>query len=309
MAIIFAVCIVAVSTACAMVGKDSKTPYVYKVYSNNDSMYLVQSDGSRIQCGEYTNPDAPATRTISYAGNTYQLNYAGSERWTYSDTDNYMTADGKIEARYTAGEDELRGLTFNSQEFLPSDDIVTEEDYKLFIKDVVSQFAQEDFELYTYECTTSCEGEDEDHNEFISRVDNDSVMSYDFTYTVLKSGVETTDRIYAYFFIETDLESFGLSFNLHEFDGITLPNINESRLNATISSGMQAHVEECLEEGYVYDGSWTLSNVKWRMINGVPTYVCNVEVEYKTGDDEEGGYGEVVTFEIQPTVESGDVTE
>ena len=308
MAIIFAVCFVAASVGCALVSKDSKTPYVYKVYSDTDSTYSIRSDGSHVQCGEYTNPDAPATHSLTYEGETYQLNYVNSERWVYFSSDKYASADGSIEAEYTAGTDELRNVVFNSQDFLPGDDVVTEEDYKLFIKNAVIQFGQEDFDLFTYECTTSCEGEDEDHDEFIPRTEDNSVMCYDFTYTVLKGGVETTDRIYAFMFFDSDLMSLGLSFNLHEFDDVTVPNINESRLNATISAGMQTHVDDCLEEGYVYDGSWTLDNAKWRMINGVPTYVCNIGVSYGMTDGEEG-YAEVVTFEIQTTVENGEATE
>lgn len=308
MAIIFAVCLVATSVGCALVSKGSKAPYTYTVSSNSDSMYFVQSDGSSVRCGEYTNPDAPAAHSLTYAGQTYQLNYIGSEVRMFSNVDRYATDDEKIEAEYNAGTDELVSATFNPPEFLPGSDVVTEEDYKLFVKDVISQFAQEDFDLYSYKCTTSCEGEDVEHEGFISRAENDTVATYDFIYTVLKGGAETSDRIYVVMFFNVDCMSLSFSLNQHDFDNVTVPEINESRLNATISAGIQAHVDSSLTEGNVYDGTWTLDNAKWHMINGVPTYVCNVIVTYKTESGEDS-YGEGITFEIQPTVENGDSAE
>lgn len=308
MAIIFAVCIAAVSMACALVNTDSKTPYTYTVRSNTDSLYSVLSDGSRVPYGEYDNPNAPSTHTISYSGQDYQLNYTISEARMFSNVDSYATADGKVEAEYTAGTNELRNLTFNPPEFLPGEDVVTEEDYKLFVKDVISQFAQEDFELYSYECTTSIQGEDAEREGFVERTADNAVATYAFTYTIVKNGEKTTDRIYVVMFFDTDIMSLSFALNMHEFDNVTLPEINESRLNATITEGMQAYAAENAIEGTVYDGSWTLDNAKWHMINGVPTYICNVFSCYKTESGEES-YGIAASFYIQPTVESGDVTE
>lgn len=183
---------------------------------------------------------------------------------------------------------------------------MTEEEYKLFIKDFVSRFVEENLDNYVYSCTTECEARGGTCEGFVQRTEETPVECYRFEYKMVKGGTETSDRIY--FSVSYEMAEVSIALSQHEFDNVTVPNINESRLNATISAGMQTHVDDCLEEGYVYDGSWTLDNAKWRMINGVPTYVCNIGVSYGMTDGEEG-YAEVVTFEIQPTVENGEATE
>lgn len=325
MAIIFAICFAATSMGCALVSKDSGTPYAYEIYTDDDMPLFVQADGTRIEGGNYSNPSAPKEREVSIFGETYLLKYTGSDRHFFKDVDCYATEDEVLRAEYFAGTDKIWYIYLCPKQPVKDDKMDSEEEYKRFIMNFVNEFVQEDFEKYTYKCTSTCElmgGLDgsETIDGFVPKNGDRNVMSYELTFGTSIGGVETTDRIYAVVSLpflnfprfETNAANYTrleIEFNPHEFDDVAEIDIKDGRVEATLSAAKQAYADKGFEGEVIYDINWVSEEdqaPQWRMLNGEPAYVCTYYAVRKSSEYEEGR-GQTVMFYIRPTIESGEV--
>lgn len=307
-AVLLAVCFAVTSVACTLVGKDSKSPYAYKIYTDDDFQFFVKPDDTRVDGGSYTNPSAVAEREVSIAGQKYSLSYIESERHLFTDVDRYASDGNALEIRFAAGTDEVRSIIFYPPESVLGGNIESESDYNRFVKQLILDFANEDFDKYDYKCTSTCElkgGLDgfETLDGFIPKNGSRRVFSYDFTFSNTIEGVGTSDYIHVTISPYSELSLVEVEFNPHEFDNVAVPNLAKRRLDATLSAAMQAYADMDFENETVYSVDWKQESVQWRMLNGIPSYVCTYIAVRKSSEHEEG-YPQTVMFYVQPTVES-----
>ena len=168
--------------------------------------------------------------------------------------------------------------------------MTTEAEYRAWVENyIASQTKDEDLSKYTYSCTTQCNEFGDDYSGLVNKdyfyvptAENETILTYEFSYTTTVGGYNTDDEIRVLIFhSEEDIAPkygvFSISFNRHRFDKLSSVNISSDKVKRT--------VKDLLKRTYRQYGqivkSFNIENSALIFKNGKLCLLCLVEVDSK----------------------------
>lgn len=275
--------LISIFAACAPsgdpTGSQGNTNPSLSVSSNNYEIYVYKASAmpcldnvitAEVLWPTVTQPEADEMKTtIRIDGSDYEMDYVRTYNVDHMVYRMYKTADNSVDCLYNASDNELVRvlLVKNRSDFETMD----QQQYEQWLQTFVSQFFKEDWSDYQLDCKV---------NTSTNPATNGTVTHWEFTYRTYIDSMETTDKLTAYFKMDSNEETMDVCvwFNRHDFDSVDTVNLNQE----SVSNAISAYVDANMRENYTLHNCKAIGEDKLLVINGNVMLERTVEITYKT---------------------------
>lgn len=263
---------------------------VSAIYENAYRVYLLPEVSQVFKEKTATSADfgsaeskisAKATRELNFRDNTVTVNYNEA---LSNEMHAYSTEDNRINCWYDTHTDALRLISAEDWFPVALRSGVTEEECLNWVYEQVAPYYTENWDTYRLSCTTvllstqSGAPVQMEKSGFSVAGENETVMSYVFSFTRMIGEFETADTIQAYIHPENGFAA--VEFSAHRFDETTLPDVDMARLRSEIKHFIRTSLNTKKYEYVRHE----LQQPKFAYINSTLCIVCSVSVEVTSKD-------------------------